>query len=534
MKYQNIREEELKNRVAKDYFWLYDCTKIIGNVDFCVSMQQTQQGVFEQTSLLWAEAKKGSSNIYNSLVQLIITIGKGRTFDKQLPPPYLGAFDSEKFAFVPYNEIHDIFYLNDFNWNVAPSNYETKEFKIVYDKVKQILDTGTLIFNFERDDKDLSKFIRLNFLESKRGISKIKIDKNNFIIVYNKWLIEVKPSIQLNWESVKKSGLIEGDFYLADLLSQDNITLKDKLYVLLQSNHYELNRKLEDTGLFTSSTATFNDNQVSHNQFWNKYERPPKEEYWDYIVNRRDLLVPQDIRERKGSFYTPQIWVELSQKYLADTLGENWQDEYYIWDCAAGTGNLLTGLTNKYKIWASTLDQQDVEVMHDRIKNGANLLDEHVFQFDFLNDDFTKLPKSLLDILNNEVKRKKLVVYINPPYAEAGDSKQRTSTGKNKQGTTIDNNTYFKYKDNIGKATNELFTQFLIRIYTEIPDCIIANFSKIKILKSSNFIEFREAFKADLKKLFLAPANTFDNVKGKFPIGFYIWDTKNKINFEKI
>jgi hypothetical protein len=42
-------------------------------------------------------------------------------------------------------------------------------------------------------------------------------------------------------------------------------------------------------------------------QFWNKYERPPKEEYWDYIVNRRDLLVPQDIRERKGSFFTPQI-----------------------------------------------------------------------------------------------------------------------------------------------------------------------------------------------------------------------------------
>lgn len=62
------------------------------------------------------------------------------------------------------------------------------------------------------------------------------------------------------------------------------------------------------------------------------------------------------------------------QKYLADTLGEDWQDEYYVWDCAAGTGNLLAGLTNKYNIWASTLDQQDVNVMHDRINNGANLL----------------------------------------------------------------------------------------------------------------------------------------------------------------
>lgn len=34
MKYQNIREEELKNKIAHDYFWIYDCSKIIGNVDF--------------------------------------------------------------------------------------------------------------------------------------------------------------------------------------------------------------------------------------------------------------------------------------------------------------------------------------------------------------------------------------------------------------------------------------------------------------------------------------------------------------------
>jgi hypothetical protein len=57
-------------------------------------------------------------------------------------------------------------------------------------------------------------------------------------------------------------------------------------------------------------------------------------------------------RERKGAFYTPRIWVELSQKYIADVLGANWQDEYYVWDCAAGTGNLLAGLTNKYNVWA--------------------------------------------------------------------------------------------------------------------------------------------------------------------------------------
>ena len=42
------------------------------------------------------------------------------------------------------------------------------------------------------------------------------------------------------------------------------------------------------------------------------------------------ILVPQDVRERKGSFFTPAIWVEKSQQYLAVVLGENWQDEYYV------------------------------------------------------------------------------------------------------------------------------------------------------------------------------------------------------------
>lgn len=81
----------------------------------------------------------------------------------------------------------------------------------------------------------------------------------------------------------------------------------------------------------------------------------------------------------KVLIFTPQCWVELSQQYIAAELGEDWQDEYYIWDCAAGTGNLLAGLTNKYNIWASTLDKADVDVMRDRIRNGANLLESHVF-----------------------------------------------------------------------------------------------------------------------------------------------------------
>ena len=524
MKYKNIREEELKNQVAQDYFWQYDCKKIIGNVDFCVCMFQSQKELSEQESLLWAEAKTGAADIYTSFVQLILTIGKARTFDKFLPPAMLGAFDGEKIAFIPYNEIHDVFYLNDFNWNVTPSDHQTKEFQLIYEKVKTILDTKTLLFNYIDDDKDLKRFIKQNFVVSKAGLTKIRIDKNNFLVIYTKWLQTVKPTIAVNWDIAKKRGIIDGDFYLADLLSLENETLKEKLFVLLKKDYYELDRKLDELGMFASRRTDFTDKQVAHTQFWNKYERPPKTEYWDYIVERRDLLVPQDVRERKGSFFTPQIWVELSQKYLSDVLGEDWQDEYYVWDCAAGTGNLLNGLTNKYNIWASTLDKQDVDVMKDRIKNGANLLESHVFQFDFLNDEFTKLPQPLQDIINDPKKRKKLVVYINPPYAEIAG---------NKVGVNI-NKIHNKYAVQLEDANRELFTQFLIRIYNEISNCKIAEFSKCKTLSGSHFKTFRNNFKAKLLKMFIVPAWTFDNVKGKFPIGFKIWDTEIKERFEEI
>ena len=76
--YLHIREEELKNKVSSDYFSVFDTTKIIGNVDFCVAvkdlnMSQALIGDTESQSFLWAEAKAAKSNIYHSLVQLIFS-----------------------------------------------------------------------------------------------------------------------------------------------------------------------------------------------------------------------------------------------------------------------------------------------------------------------------------------------------------------------------------------------------------------------------------------------------------------------------
>ena len=539
MKYTNIREEELKNKVGSDFFADFDTTSIVGNIDFCVLPKQ--QGLFwHATPLLRAEAKTGDYDVPTMFVQLILTIGKAKTFDKMLAPAYLGAFDGMKIAFIEYLAIQDIFYENDFNWNVTPSNHETREFKLVLERVKGILDKNTAIFDYEKDEKKLRDFIKTNIWQAKSS-SKIKINKNNFIPIYLRWLEQVKPEIAINnRDELKKNNIMDSDFFLADLFVDDHNTqnigddesVKSDLFVVFDNWGYKIAK--ESLKQMFDSIIPIKDKK-KYEFFWKNYKRPPLKEYQEYIIQRRDLIVPQDIRERKGAYFTPRIWVEKSQEYMADYFGENYQDEYYIWDCAAGTGNLLAGLTNKYNIYASTLDMADVQVMRDMAEHKtANLLKDHIFQFDFLNDDFSQLPQSLQDIINDPEKRKKLILYINPPYAEATNAKTITGTWENKAWTAIENHTHAKYKRLIWNASNELYTQFLIRIYKEIPNCKIAEFSKLKILQSANFSQYRKCFLAKLEKIFIVPANTFDNVKGEFPIGFKIWDTETYENFEYI
>ncbi len=545
------KEEAVKNKVGNLYFRDFDCTNILGNIDFSVAEKNDTLGlfndIFDRQYFLWAEAKRdNTTSIEDMFVQLILTIGISKFIKHVIPPMFLGIFNDEEISFIPYEQTQFIFSMNDFDWSKVktPSNYESEMFK----KAKAILAdyiSKDKRFNFhfrnsdtdEIDigvDKELKKFIAKNFktnLKSKE--LGIEINKSNFISVYSRWLKEVKDTIALDWNTARTKNVFDTDFYLADLLSKNNEAIKDDLFVTLHNDHYCFNRKKTELGE-QSFTVSFKDKGKAHSSFWMRYKRPPEASRCAYILDHRDLLVPQDVREIKGAYFTPQIWVEKSQEYLASVLGENWQNEYYIWDCCAGTGNMENGLTNKYRIWASTIDQADVDVMKDRIKNGANLLESHVFQMDFLNDEFAdKCPQDLLDILNDPEKRKKLIIYINPPYKEATTATTVTGNGQNRSNVATSNRTYSLYKNELGKSSNELFAQFFMRIYKEIPDCILGEFSTLKILQAGNFKKFREVFLAELKNMFVVPADTFDNVDGQFPIGFMIWDTSRKERFKQ-
>ena len=273
-----------------------------------------------------------------------------------------------------------------------------------------------------------------------------------------------------------------------------------------------------------------------YSRFWAIYHRPPKEEYRSYLLERRDSLIPVDERTFKGAYYTPLPVVDKAYDLLEKTLGANWQRDYYVWDMCCGVGNLEAKHGNHRHLFMSTLDEEDVNIM----KAAKICVGAERFQYDYLNDDITdsgeidykltdKIPQSLRDVIRdaNEGK-KKLLVLINPPYAEVGSA--FNSSSKENTAKTGINKTRFgqlgmkKY----GKASNELFTQFVARIAKEIPNATLAMFSKMKYVSSQTMEQFRFAWNAKYLDGFVVHSKSFEGLKGDFPIGFLIWETQNK------
>ncbi len=194
-----------------------------------------------------------------------------------------------------------------------------------------------------------------------------------------------------------------------------------------------------------------------------------------------------------------------------------------------GVGNLEVKHSNHRNIYMSTLDQSDVDVMIATKTCAA----AHRFQYDYLNDDITddgKIDYSLTNKIPAGLRQaiaegKKILVLINPPYAESGtdvSSSDKAGVAKTKY-SAVAMNQY-------GKASNELFTQFVARIAQEIPAATLAMFSKLKYINAPNFEKFRQVWNAKYLGGFVVHSKSFEGLSGNFPIGFLVWATNQSSN----
>jgi hypothetical protein len=471
-----------------------------------------------QTKEVWFEAKDtGRVSTYAMFTQLLHYVQQALDKGEHIPP-FLCVIDTQKAAIMKSEHVIPFLAKKTIKWGKRPSDV-TQE---ALDAVSAYIGTYFVSFRMETHEEE---FISTMKAAIKSGeIIRTQITPDNLKQVFDKWVAMIGREIR----EVK-----EEDYallFFADIMSDGTVSTHANLPAELlhkgDSPVFSLGGRLYELG-----------NKEGYRQFWAIYHRPPKAEYRNYLLERRDSLIPIDERSFKGAYYTPLHVVDKAYDKLTETLGKNWQKDYIVWDMCCGVGNLEVKHSNPRNIYMSTLDAADVDVM----KATKTCVAATRFQYDYLNDDITddgRIDYTLTDKVPEGLRRaiaegKKILVLINPPYAEAASADNTTEgedRSESKKGVSKTN--VASRMDTRGYAARELFIQFLMRISREIPKATVAIFSKMKYVNAPNFEGFREDWNARFIGGFVVHSRSFDGLKGNFPIGFLIWKT-NHLSEEK-
>ncbi len=243
-----------------------------------------------------------------------------------------------------------------------------------------------------------------------------------------------------------------------------------------------------------------------------------------------DRFIDDKERRNKGQFYTPKIFADYAHKMISKELGNNWKDEYVVWDNCCGTKNLTRDYRFK-ELYCSTLEKKELDI-------SAHLNPEaESFVFDFLNEPIAgresltgvyddKLPKGLKDAL---LENKPIVFFINPPYGKASGSRY---SGNIDAGVS---NTFVKKQMQKEKIEcSELIKQFLWRIVDikrkfNLTNLYIACFTNPSWLIKPQSIKFRELFlnNFEYQKGIMFCAGEFANVSSDWGVTFNIFKSGN-------
>lgn len=460
-----------------------------------------------RTDEVWFEAKDtGKHSSYAMFTQLLHYVQVALNQGENLPP-FLAVIDTEKAAIMKTADVLPFLKKKTIKWGKSASQYTPEALA----EISAYIGTHFVSFKIETHAEEFISTVK-NAIKS-GDIIRTQITPDNLKQVFDKWVVMIGREIV---------GVREEDYdllFFADIMHDGTVSTHANLPAeLLHKN---------GAPVFSLAGKNFElGNKEGYRRFWAIYHKPPKAEYRDYLLERRDSLIPLNERSFKGAYYTPLAVVDKAYDKLAETLGKNWQKDYIVWDMCCGVGNLEVKHSNPRNIYMSTLDGADIDVM----KATKTCVAATRFQYDYLNDDITddgKIDYSLTNKVPEGLRKaiadgKKILVLINPPYAEAGGgidgNRQKVGVEQSKI------NTLMKRKE-IGYASKELFVQFLVRIAQEIPTATLAMFSTLKYVNATNFENFRENWSAKYLSGFIVHSKVFDGLKGDFPIGFLIWQT---------
>ena len=487
-----------------------------------LGLKNVQKNLIDiQTEEIWFEAKETSTPPASMFAQLLFYVKAAYNKGEQIPP-FLGVFDREKAAFMETK--HAILLLKDktIDWPKSASQVSKATIK----HVQPYIEAHFVVYKISTHEAEFIQAVQTAIKEGK--FIRTPITPDNLKQVFDKWVDMIGRELE---------GVEDVDYallFFADIMHDGQNTAIANLPARLVYDG--------ETPIFMRDGKNYELSSVSgYRRFWTIYHRPPDTEYREYLLERRDSLLPLDERSFKGAFYTPLKVVDKAYDLLSETLGKNWQQKYIIWDMCCGVGNLEVKHSNHRNIFMSTLDKADIDVM----KASRTCQAASRFQYDYLNDDIddwgnidysltNKLPKylqqAIADSKNGVKDAKKILVLMNPPYAEAANT--QGNAGK----TDVANTQISKLMadSGYGYAGRELFVQFLARIQKEIPNATLATFSTLKYVNAPNFEKFRARWTAKYLGGFVVHSKAFDGLNGNFPIGFLVWDTSKKKKITEI
>jgi hypothetical protein len=474
-----------------------------------------------QTKEVWFEAKDGYKNsTYKMFTQLLHYVKQAMNKGEHIPP-FLCVIDAQKAAIMRTKDVIPLLNNKIIKWGKRASDVTPE----ALESVSAYIGTHFVSYKIETHEDEFISTLK-NAIKSGE-IVRTQITPDNLKQVFDKWV---------NMIGIEIDGVEEEDYallFFADIMHDGTVSTHANLPAeLMHKNNepiFSLGGKIYELG-----------SKEGYRQFWAIYHKPPKSEYRDYLLERRDSLIPIDERSFKGAYYTPLAVVDKAYDKLSETLGKNWQKKYIVWDMCCGVGNLEVKHSNPRNIYMSTLDSEDINVM----KATKTCVAAERFQYDYLNDDITddgKINYSLTNKVPVGLRKaitegKKILILINPPYGETGSGIGKGDKNKKKvEQTKI--NALMKNQE-MGYSSKELFVQFLVRIAEEIPTATIGIFSKLKYVNAPNFAKFRNVWNANYLGGFVVHSKSFDGLKGDFPIGFLLWKTNNKhtdhISFDEI
>ncbi len=472
-----------------------------------------------QTKEIWFETKHKPHSIYYMFTQLLHYVASAYKKDfkhGEVIPVLLCVADSEKAAIMETRKIEPLLKDKDFKWGVSASKITNE----LVERVSSYIGTNFVQFAIKDSEDEFYQATKQGIKNG--GIVRLNITPSNLKKAFDQWCELIGTELI---DCQKEEWVL---LFYADLMNDGNKSQKKLAAEVFFSNNEPM---FEIKGKKVVRLAS----QKGYMQFWSLYNRPPILEFQDYLLERRDSLIPVDERNYKGAYYTPLAVVDKAYDYLVQTLGKNWQKDYFVWDMCCGVGNLESKHGNHRNLFMSTLDADDLSIIEASRAYTASFK----FQYDYLNDDIdedgnfnynltNKMPKELRDILQGN-SRKKLLVLINPPYVEATSGNTVTGSGQNKEGVSRTKVSEYLMGE-YGKSKNELFAQFMVRILKELPkDTTLALFSKIKYLNAQSFEIFRSKWTADFKCGFIVHSKAFDSLKGDFPISLSVWQLGDTI-----